>query len=103
MMVKLSSIVRDILDINKELISVLKTVKIDAHQDDLKQRRKISPLENMNVEYDKEAKKLIRQIIESWKNTPLLFTLSSPVILTTENRVLSSVNGIRKAMHFRLS
>ena len=69
-----------------------------VHQDDMKQCRKLFPLEKMNVECNKEAKNIIRQTIKSHQNPLLPFTFSSPVMLPTENIVLVSVNDMRKEM-----
>ena len=63
---------------------------------------KLSPLEKVNAERNKEDKKIIRQTIESRKIPPLPFMLSSPVIITTENILLASVNDIRKGVHCSL-
>ena len=43
MMAKISNKVREILVIKKECILVLMAVKMDSHQDDVKQRINISP------------------------------------------------------------
>ena len=76
---------------------------MDEHQDDVKQWRKFSPVEKMNSEGDEESKNAMIQTIEYRKNHPLTFTLSSPVVLATENIALAYVNYIKKTMHCILS
>ena len=59
--VKLSSIVREIRAVKKECILSLIIVKVDAYQDKVKKWNKLLLLEKLNMECNKEVKRLILQ------------------------------------------
>ena len=60
-------------------------VKIAGHQDNVKRLNTLSFLEHLNILYDLEAKKLIREQIDVARNPSFPFQFDSPIVLNKSN------------------
>ena len=63
MIAKLSNIVRELLLVKKECISIMSIEKIDAYQNNWNCWKDLSLLEQLNVKCNNEAKNLITNAI----------------------------------------
>ena len=99
MIAKLSNIVRELLLVKKEYILILLTEKVDVHQDNWKSQKDLSPLEQLNIKHNSEAKNLIISAMQVGYNLGLMLQLSSLLILYKGTDILVNAEDLRTTMY----
>ena len=91
------------MHIKQSYINSLTTVKIAGHQDEVKRLNALSFLEHLNIQCDLEAKRLIKEQIDSNRNLSFLFQFNSSIVIDKLNNTLVSTEMIKDDIYVQLA